>query len=392
MRLACVACAVVVIFSVRAVAFAAELHPGDIVLFSGSGIFRLDPVTLAPTQISDHLGFGSEIHHMTVDGLGRLLITDEARGIVEVAPATGSRTILVPVETLGGPPRGITHDADGSILVTVQTTPPRVLRIASDGQSFAIVTEGGFLIAPTGLDVASDGTILVADQGLPTTDPIPNLLSIGALVRVDASTGAQTLVAADPFFQAPQEVACVSPDSVWIANRGLGLRTTGGGFTITRVSDGATVRAGPFGASTGVAVLPSGGVVLSGCVAVHGDCSSSYVSVNSTWLDGYLGTLAVVPELKIPQATTLAPAIPNPFAASTALTFSLVMPGNVELAIYSVDGRRVVSLEHGSLPAGPHKTSWDGTDDRGHLVRPGMYYARLTSAEGRFTRALVLIR
>jgi flagellar hook assembly protein FlgD len=90
--------------------------------------------------------------------------------------------------------------------------------------------------------------------------------------------------------------------------------------------------------------------------------------------------------------TALAPAMPNPFAASTTLSFSLAKPGTVELAIYSVDGRRVATLENGTLAAGPHKLTWSGTDGGGRVVRPGVYYARLTSAEGKFARTLVLIR
>ena len=100
----------------------------------------------------------------------------------------------------------------------------------------------------------------------------------------------------------------------------------------------------------------------------------------------------VVPEVETPQTTLLAPATPNPFAASTALGFTLPKPGTVELAVYSVDGRRMATLEHGTLAAGSHMVTWDGTDARGRSVRPGMYYARLTSTEGRFTRTLVLIR
>src|SRR5436190_619954 len=194
------------------------------------------------------LGIGGEAHHVTVDRRGRLLVTDEVRGIVEVSPVTGARTTFVPVEALGGPPRGIAHDADGDILVSVQSTPPRLLRIDADTRALAIITEGGFLMAPTGIDVAADGAILVADQGAPTVDPIPNRLSLGALVRVDAASGTQTRVAADPLYEAPQDVAYVGGDSVWIVSRGLTLRSAGGALTITRLSDGTTAQA-PVGFS-----------------------------------------------------------------------------------------------------------------------------------------------
>lgn len=40
-------------------------------------------------------------HHLVVDRQGRLLITDEVRGIVEDSPGTGDTSAFVPVETLG---------------------------------------------------------------------------------------------------------------------------------------------------------------------------------------------------------------------------------------------------------------------------------------------------
>lgn len=379
------------------VAPAGELTPGDIVLFSTGwtyGIYRLDPVTLAPTPISNGLGFGGEAHHLTVDRRGRLFVTDEVRGVVEVSPATGARTVLVPVETLGGPPRGIGKEADGHLLVTVQTAPPRLVRIDSDTGALTVVTEGGLLLGPTGVDVTPDGTILLADQGA-RVNPTTHEQSVGGLVRVDPATGAQTLVAADPLFYFPQDLACVGGDSIWIVNKGRTLRSIGGMLTITRLSDGLTAEA-PVGSfnSQGIARLPSGCIAYSGCTPVSGDCQYPYVAVygSAAGLNNYMGTLAVVPEREAPRTSALAAATPNPFAGSTALSFSLARAGAVELAIYSVDGRRVVTLENGKLPAGPHTLVWAGTDASGRLARPGVYWARLRSAEGLFARTLVLIR
>jgi hypothetical protein len=382
---------------VPGVALAVELAPGDIVLFSTGwtcGIYRLDPVTLAPTQISDCLGFGGGAHHMTVDPRGRLFVTDEVRGVVEVTPATGAKSVLVPVETLGGPPRGIGKLVDGDLLVTLQTTPPRLVRIDTDNGAITVVTEGGLLRAPTGVDVAPDGTILVADQDA-RVNPITNMQSVGGLVLVDPGTGAQTLLAADPLFHFPQDLACIGGDSIWIVNKGRTLRSIGGELTITRLSDGVTAKA-PVGFfnSQGIAPLSNGCIAYSGCQPVSGDCQYPYVAVygNGAALSNYMGTLTVVPDQVIPTTTALGPAIPNPFARGTTLSFSLAKSGAVELAIYSVDGRRVTTLENGTLGAGPHTVMWSGTDGGGRSVRPGVYYARLRSAEGRFARTMVLIR
>lgn len=379
-------------------ASAEELAPGDLVLFSTGwtcGIYRLDPVTLSPTPVSDCLGFGGGAHHMTVDRRGRLFVTDEVRGIVEVLPATGAKSVLVPVETLGGPPRGIGKEADGDLLVTLQSSPPRLVRIDANTGAITVLAEGGLLLAPTGVDVAPDGTILVADQNA-RMNPVTNVQCVGGLLRIDPGTGAQTLVAADPLFYYPQDLVCAGGDSIWIVNKGRTLRSIGGELTITRLSNGVTSEA-PVGFfnSQGVARLPSGCVAYSGCEPVHGDCQYPYVAVyggNGVGLGNYMGTLAVVPDREVPTTIALAPAMPNPFAISTTLSFSLAKPGPVELAIYSVDGRRMATLEDGTMAAGPHTVRWSGTDSSGKSVRPGVYFARLRSAEGRFTRTLVLIR
>ncbi|HEY6193838.1 MAG TPA: FG-GAP-like repeat-containing protein [Candidatus Eisenbacteria bacterium] len=93
-----------------------------------------------------------------------------------------------------------------------------------------------------------------------------------------------------------------------------------------------------------------------------------------------------------PAATGLAPVLPNPFTRTAELRFSLAVGGRVDLTIYSVDGRRVRSLAAGSRPAGEYRLGWDGTDESGRRVQPGLFFARLVTPQGRFNRTLVMIR
>jgi flagellar hook assembly protein FlgD len=51
--------------------------------------------------------------------------------------------------------------------------------------------------------------------------------------------------------------------------------------------------------------------------------------------------------------------------------------GEADVAIYDVSGREVRRLEHGDLPAGEERMRWDGKDDRGIKVSPGLYLARV---------------
>jgi hypothetical protein len=91
------------------------------------------------------------------------------------------------------------------------------------------------------------------------------------------------------------------------------------------------------------------------------------------------------------ETALLAPA-PNPFHGSTALSFSLARPGPVQLAIYSVDGRRVRVLADGHREAGVYRLAWDGRDDARGAAAPGVYFARFSAAGRRFTTRLVYLR
>ncbi len=104
-------------------------------------------------------------------------------------------------------------------------------------------------------------------------------------------------------------------------------------------------------------------------------------------LDAIAGTMEARPVL-----TTLSPAAPNPFTRGTMLAFALATAGRVELAIYSVDGRRVKSLLRGTREAGFHSEAWDGTDDSGRRATAGVYYALFVEPDGnRQSRTITLI-
>jgi hypothetical protein len=87
-----------------------------------------------------------------------------------------------------------------------------------------------------------------------------------------------------------------------------------------------------------------------------------------------------------------APPSPMPFHDRTSLVFSLSTRGDVELAVFSVDGRLVRTLASGSHEAGEYRLEWDGRDDHGRTMPSGAYFARLLTAQGRFTRRLTYIR
>jgi hypothetical protein len=84
---------------------------------------------------------------------------------------------------------------------------------------------------------------------------------------------------------------------------------------------------------------------------------------------------------------------PNPTSGPTAIVFSLPRVGPVDLGIYHpATGRRVRELWNGSLRSGPHHLIWDGRDDRGRLVPPGIYLYGLTGSSGSQAGKVTVLR
>ncbi len=68
---------------------------------------------------------------------------------------------------------------------------------------------------------------------------------------------------------------------------------------------------------------------------------------------------------------------PNPANPRSTVLFDLPAPGSVRLSIFDLQGKRVNTLTEGVLPAGRHKVSWSGRNDRGEAVPSGAYLVKL---------------
>ena len=119
---------------------------------------------------------------------------------------------------------------------------------------------------------------------------------------------------------------------------------------------------------------------------------AAYPASTICW-SGYLvpnATSSVNPTLEAPPLGMRA--APNPSNKSVELSFDLAKRQSVVLAVFSVEGRRVRTLQRGTLEAGPHQVAWDGLDDRGRPVSDGMYFARLQAREGSRTTSILHVR
>lgn len=90
--------------------------------------------------------------------------------------------------------------------------------------------------------------------------------------------------------------------------------------------------------------------------------------------------LSALSASSLPRSAVQFSAAPNPFTKQTSL--HLFLGGEVgfgELRIFDVRGRRVATLARGVFPAGPLEIDWDGRDETGSVVAPGVYFARFDS-------------
>jgi hypothetical protein len=105
---------------------------------------------------------------------------------------------------------------------------------------------------------------------------------------------------------------------------------------------------------------------------------------------GWLPRVTAV-EPPAPVAARLDDNHPEPFGPATTIRFSLERGAGGDLSIFDLSGRRVRLLASGWLEAGPHALRWDGTDDQGRRMAPGVYFYRLTAGPFAGTRRMVML-
>jgi hypothetical protein len=86
-----------------------------------------------------------------------------------------------------------------------------------------------------------------------------------------------------------------------------------------------------------------------------------------------------VTDASLPAVTRLVGFRPNPFFRQTSATFELARPARVTLEVYSPAGARVRGLVELADSPGRHAVAWDGRDDAGRRVPPGVYFVRFAA-------------
>jgi hypothetical protein len=83
---------------------------------------------------------------------------------------------------------------------------------------------------------------------------------------------------------------------------------------------------------------------------------------------------------------------PNPVKGQAQIEYSLMAPGEVDLAVYDVTGRLVRRVVEGVVQVGVHRVSWDGKDRDGRKVSSGIYFVKLSSPDQSKMARLIVVR
>ena len=77
------------------------------------------------------------------------------------------------------------------------------------------------------------------------------------------------------------------------------------------------------------------------------------------------------------NSASLSKNYPNPFNATTTISFSLSEDSKIDLSIYNIKGQKVKTLTDTHYEKGNHSVIWDGEDDSGNNVVSGIYFYKL---------------
>ncbi len=99
------------------------------------------------------------------------------------------------------------------------------------------------------------------------------------------------------------------------------------------------------------------------------------------------GGITVPDDDDAPRATRLENVAPNPFNPLTTIRFTLAKPGDAQLAVFDLAGRRVATLVDEPLAAGSYAATFDGT-----RYASGVYLCRLQAGDYDSVVRMVLVK
>ncbi len=103
-------------------------------------------------------------------------------------------------------------------------------------------------------------------------------------------------------------------------------------------------------------------------------------------------------ENELPAITSLSASYPNPFflangrSSACQIDFSIAEASEIDLSVYNLKGQKVRTLVSEPMPAGEHRISWDGRNNKGQITGSGIYFYQLRTESTTLNRKMILIK
>lgn len=82
---------------------------------------------------------------------------------------------------------------------------------------------------------------------------------------------------------------------------------------------------------------------------------------------------------------------PNPFNYGTEIRFYIPAPAQVRLCVYDISGRIIANILNQPKESGYYLEHWDGRNDSGTRIPPGVYFLSLTANDESTSRKIVIL-
>jgi len=171
--------------------------------------------------------------------------------------------------------------------------------------------------------------------------------------------------------------------------------TTGTGHLDRNPGDRRMVlSSGPFTLAAGdtqdIVVIISGGHFYNHKYSILAMLDNIQFGINN--LNNELVTLKTDNDFMLPIKFDLNQNYPNPFNPSTLISYSIQQPGLVNISIYNILGKRIITLENEHKMAGHHELTWDGANNDGIQVGGGVYICQIHTGNKKRSIKMLLLK
>jgi len=98
------------------------------------------------------------------------------------------------------------------------------------------------------------------------------------------------------------------------------------------------------------------------------------------------------PAVAVPERFRLLNCFPNPFNATTRISFAVGRPMDVSVYIYDLLGREVMKASVPAPSSGEYSYTWNGTSLSGSPVSTGLYFVRIMAGAESASAKLLLLK